>query len=112
MLTNQTTPHGGLSEFSFVIWIGVAAHYLVGIFFAFCYYFLWQQGIGTPTFMSGLLFGVINGLFGIAVWSVVFRLHPNPPQTVSLKVYFPALVAAHLVFGAFLNLTYSTLVRL
>ena len=109
LITNQTTPQGGLSNSPLAIWTGIVAHYLVGILFAFCYYFLWNLGIGAPTIPSGMVFGFVSGLFGIAIWTMVFHFHPNPPHNVSLKVYLPALVMAHIVFGMGVNIVYAAL---
>ncbi|AEI50793.1 DUF6789 family protein [Runella slithyformis] len=111
MLTNQTTPDGGLSELPWVIWVGVTVHYLIGVMFTLGYYFLWQFGIGSPDYESGAVFGFLTGLFGITVWRVVFWLHPNPPRTVSLPIYLLSLLIAHVIFGVFVHLTYSLLVQ-
>lgn len=109
LITNQTTPQGGLSNSPLAIWTGIVAHYLVGILFAFCYYFLWNLGIGAPTIPSGMVFGFVSGLFGIAIWTIVFHFHPNPPHNVSLKIYLPTLVIAHIVFGIGVNIAYAAL---
>ena len=111
MLTNQTTPNGELSERPMAIWVGGTVHYLIGIMFTFCYYFLWRSGIGKPDLSSGAVFGFVTGLFGIAVWRVFFWVHPNPPRTVSLPSYLLSLLIAHVVFGVFAHLTYSFLIQ-
>lgn len=111
MLTNQTTPNSGLSERPPVIWVGVTVHYLIGVMFTFCYYFLWQSGIGKPDMKYGALSGFLTGLFGITVWRVFFWLHPNPPRTVSLPIYLLSLLIAHVIFGVFVHLTYRLLIQ-
>lgn len=112
MLTDQTGPKGTLSDYPAVIVIGTFAHYAVGIFFAVCYYCLWQSGIGRPTPGSGAVFGFVSGLIAILVWRTFFWVHPRPPKTVPLSPYSIALLLTHIIFGMMVNVTYTTLVQL
>ena len=42
--------------------------------------------------------GAFSGVFGIMVWNLIFKLHPNPPKT-KLNEFNLQLLIAHLVFG-------------
>lgn len=112
MLTDQAGPKGTLSDYSAVIVVGTLAHYAVGIFFAICYRFLWQAGIGRPTPDSGAVFGFISGLIAIIVWRTFFLVHPRPPKTVPLFPYSIALLLTHIIFGLVVNLTFTGLLQL
>jgi riboflavin transporter FmnP len=109
MLTFQTTADGHLSDNPVAIGIGLIAHYLIGIAFGFCYYELWHQGIGEPTIIFGVVAGFISGLIGMLIWRIFFALHPKPPMTVPLQSYLFTLLAAHIVFGVTVVLTYQKL---
>ncbi|HEY9006180.1 hypothetical protein [Ohtaekwangia sp.] len=98
MLTFQTTPQRGLSDSTFAIVTGIAAHYLVGILFAFIWHLLWQHGIGSPTLLICMLYGFIFGAFGILVWRIFFAIHPHPPD-VPLRSYIPSILIGHVFFG-------------
>lgn len=98
MLTFRTTAGGGLSESRGAAIAGVAGHYCIGIFFALCYFLLWRAGIGKPDLPDALLFGLINGIAGIAAWRLSFAIHPRPP-VIKLKPYLVTLLIAHLVFA-------------
>ena len=106
MLTFQTTKEGKLSDKPFSIFIGLVAHYLIGIFFVIIYYILWKNGIGKPNFFYGAIFGFLSGLFGIIVWRIFFAIHPNPPKNINLKDYFINLVIAHIIFGIVVSISF------
>jgi hypothetical protein len=110
MLTFQTTAKGGLSDSSWSIMVGTIAHYVVGLSFALVYYEIWRAGLGEPNLRFGVIAGFISGLVGILGWRVYFALHPRPPQIVPLKSYLITLLAAHVVFGVSVALTYRSLV--
>jgi hypothetical protein len=106
MLTNQTTPEGGLSNKLSAILIGILAHYLVGIGFTFIYFYLWPNRDSEASFFQSLLFGFLCGVFGIIVWKIFFLLHPNPPE-ISLPVYLLNILIGHLFFGIGIFITYK-----
>lgn len=56
--------------------------------------FKWYQ----VSWISGLVFGTIIGIFGIAGWTIMFWLSPKHPP-VSIAEYFLQLFLAHIVFG-------------
>lgn len=97
MITNRT---GRKS-----IMTGMIAHYLIGVFFAVIYAWLWSRGIGSPTISSGLVFGAANGLFAMLFWFTFIKLHPNPPA-VKLPAYLIVIGVGHLFFSTGVVLWY------
>ena len=43
--------------------LGWIAHFMMGVVFALGYAALWSAGLGAPTWLWGVLFGVIHFLF-------------------------------------------------
>ena len=82
-------------------WLG---HYAVGIGFNTLNQTLLKSLRKKPGFFNGLLLGAANGLIGIAIWKTIFALHPKPPK-INLNRYLAHLMLAHLVFGAFSNIS-------
>lgn len=78
--------------------IGHGIHLLIGVFFAFCYAWLWKRGIGGPTALHTLIFGLINGLVGIIGWLLFLRTTYEPEQ-VEKRIFFPVLTVAHIFFA-------------
>lgn len=106
MLTFQTRPDGQLSERPLAIWVGIVAHYLIGVVFAWAFYACWQAGIGRPSLGFGALFGFLAGLAGILIWRLFFAVHPRPPQRIPLSFYLSTLVMAHVFFGVTVAFVY------
>lgn len=77
---------------------GQAIHLLVGVFFAFCYSWLWGWGIGGRTWEDIFIFGLANGLVGLVGWFVFLRATYEPEQ-VRERVFFPVIVIAHIPFA-------------
>ena len=79
---------------------GWTTHYATGVLFAFIFYQLWQRGTLEPNLKNALILGAASGIFGIIIWKVTFKIHPNPPS-IKVTKYLGHLFLAHLVFGAF-----------
>jgi hypothetical protein len=79
---------------------GWLLHYFVGILFVTGYDQIWHKMRVCPRLTDGALLGGISGVVGAEVWSLLLRLHPDPPK-VNLKKYYRHLLAAHVVFGIF-----------
>src|SRR5690606_2784523 len=77
---------------------GHAIHLLVGVLFACCYTLLWSQGIGGPTGLDIIFFGLVNGVVGMLGW-FLFLKSTYEPEQVEKKVFFPILIVAHIVFA-------------
>ena len=99
MIICDTLENGGLSDSKLAIFVGVAAHYAVGILFAYFYHLLWFFGVGEPGFWNGLLLGSMSGIFAVIFWFTFFAVHPFPPN-IDLKAYMPVLFLAHFVFAS------------
>lgn len=84
---------------------GWVIHYTVGTLFVIVYDKLWRTRF-KPSVLNGICLGAASGLIGIAGWHAVIRLHPQPPR-INLKKYYPHLLVAHVVFGAFAALSYN-----
>jgi uncharacterized membrane protein len=87
---------------------GHGIHLSVGVFFSFCYAWLWHLGIGGNNPKDILLFGVINGLVGIVGWYIFLKTTYEPEQ-VEEKIFFPVLIIAHIVFAWGVTVIYFTL---
>lgn len=84
---------------------GHGLHLLVGVFFAFCYSWLWRRGIGGFTLEDILLFGLVNGVVGMVGWFVFLRATYEPEQ-VNENVFFPVIVIAHIPFALGVTVIY------
>lgn len=73
-------------------------HYFIGTTFVILYHFIWKMTAVDPSFLSGSLLGFLSGFIGIAGWSLMFNLHPDPPL-IDFRKYYLQLIAAHLIFG-------------
>jgi hypothetical protein len=78
--------------------VGTLVHYTIGVLFALIYAWLWQEGIGRPDTLNGLLLGAFSGLFAMVFWQMFIVLHENPPL-LPLPAYQLAVGAGHLLFG-------------
>ncbi|GAB3168838.1 hypothetical protein [Telluribacter humicola] len=105
MLTSSTTPTGRLSDRPLALVVGTLAHFSVGILFSYFFHLLWAMGIGQPDSIHILLFGLGFGLFGIVVWYLYYRFHPNPPK-LYLRSYLFCLLLAHIVYASGVILTH------
>lgn len=108
MLTGQTTASKNISTHSSAYIIGITAHYLVGILFAFVYHWLWSTGVGNPDILYGLLFGFINGIVAVAGWRLFIAIHPNPPH-IDLPGFLVTIFSGHLFFGIGIVIAYRIL---
>ena len=79
MLTNNTGNRSTSARLQ--VWItGTISHFLTGILFAAIYIILWNNGFGKPDLLTGITWGFLAGVFGIIVWALYFRFHPQPPD--------------------------------
>lgn len=98
MLTNRTHP----------VKTGMIAHYLIGVFFAIIYAWLWNRGIGSPALSDSLIFGALNGLFAMGFWYCFLMFHPNAPA-IKLPDYLFVIGPGHLFFSTGTALCFSVL---
>lgn len=90
--------------------IGWLLHYKVGLMFCIIYDLIWRKAGIQPNVKNSLVLGGISGIFGIMVWNIVFKLHPNPPE-IKLKEFNTQLFIAHLIFGYYAMKGYVLLPR-
>src|SRR5688572_5077251 len=90
MLTFQTTDERWLSNAPSAIRVGIVAHYLVGIGFAFFYQSLWNSDALQASVLNATVMGFLNGVVGSIGWKIFFAIHPNPPM-IKLPVYLAAI---------------------
>lgn len=90
---------------------GWLAHYTMGFLFNITYGLLWKKSTLKPDIASGMLLGIPSGWIGMGAWTLMLKLHPDPPQT-DLKEHLKQLFTAHLIFGACSAVTYQKLQNL
>lgn len=88
--------------------LGWALHFSIGFLFVAIFLILNNFYNFPLTILTGIIFGVVAGSVGIAVWSSAFALHPNPPSTNRL-LYYIQLMLAHIVFGVSMILVLQNL---
>jgi uncharacterized membrane protein YagU involved in acid resistance len=90
--------------------LGILAHFMMGVIFAIIYALLWSFGIGSPTWLWGLIFGAVHGVVAIVMMPVMMKKHPRPPQMEGGPRMVVGLLMGHLAFGLVVALTYSAIV--
>ncbi len=85
------TPHSSNPQ-------GWLLHFVVGAVFVVAYHFVWVLTDIDVSWQSAAIMGAISGIVGIAIWTVTFLLHPNPPK-VHFLGFFSQLFFAHVIFG-------------
>jgi hypothetical protein len=78
--------------------IGWVMHYTMGCLMTLVFQEVWKKTKTKPSFVLGVVSGLIGGVSGILIWKTVFKMHPTPPQ-IPFKRYYGHLLLAHLVFG-------------
>lgn len=91
--------------------IGFALLSFDGAVLAIISVFLWEIGVGSPTWYWGLIFGAVFGVLSILFMFVTFRIHPRLPdrQPWPIWVVVLSLWLGHLVYGLVMVLIYSGL---
>lgn len=90
---------------------GWVAHYTVGFLFNITYGLLWKKSNLKPDIASGMLLGIPSGMIGMGMWTLMLKLHPDPPHT-NLKEHLKQLFTAHLIFGMCSAVAYQQLQNL
>ncbi|OGO69397.1 MAG: hypothetical protein A2Z49_04870 [Chloroflexi bacterium RBG_19FT_COMBO_56_12] len=90
--------------------LGTPAHFMMGVIFAIIYSLLWSLGIGSPTWLWGLIFGAVHGVVVMVMMPVVTKMLPRPPQIESGPLMVVGLLMGHLAFGLVVALTYAAFV--
>lgn len=90
--------------------MGVVAHFMMGAVFAIIYALLWSLGIGSPTWLWGLIFGAVHGVVTMVMIPMMMKIHPRPTQMDNGPKMMVGMLAAHMFFGLVVALTYGALV--
>jgi uncharacterized membrane protein YagU involved in acid resistance len=98
--------------------MGWMMHFMMGIVFALIYIFLWSVGVGSPTWINGLVFGGVHWLVAGMVMGIIPMMHVGIKRG---EVQAPGLwmtnnggmmafvggLIGHLVFGVVVALVYN-----
>ncbi len=95
VLERHILPEG---EKRFALPAGWITHYIVGILFTWLYEYWHKHNNKKPSLKSGILLGGLSGIAGVAMWKIVFSIHPTPPP-VYVRKFFNQLLLAHFIFG-------------
>ena len=76
--------------------LGWIMHYITGIGFVYLLFFL-IQFLGENFFVNGFLLGVFEGLIGIVMWHLLFKI-TFKPKRLNLKWYYLNLLLVHVIF--------------
>ncbi len=87
--------------------LGLILHLMMGIVFAIIYALLWQAGIGSVTWLWGLIFGFVHALVVIIMMPIMMRMHPRPPAMAGGMKTVAGQIMGHLVFGLVTALVYA-----
>jgi len=90
--------------------IGVMAHLMMGVIFAFIYVLLWSFGIGSPTWLWGLIFGAVHGLVVYMIMPMINRMHPRSVEMEGGTKMAVGMVMVHMVYGLVVALVYASYV--
>jgi len=91
--------------------LGMVLHFMMGVIFALIYALVWSLGIGSPTWIWGLIFGALHAVGVIVVMPVIVRLHPRSPEVGSGPRAAVGILMAHLLFGLVVALVYAAFVQ-
>ena len=89
--------------------IGAALLSSVGVILAIICALLWNAGIGSATWLWGLILGGVFGIGSILFWFILMKIHPRPSEVEigPVTVIGPLLWIAHLIFGLVTALIYG-----
>ena len=92
--------------------LGAIVHFMMGAIFAIVYAFLWDSvGLGAPTWLWGIVFGLVHTVLVIAVMPMMQRMHPRPEgyEMGSGPLAMVGMLMGHAIFGLVVALVYSGL---
>lgn len=72
---------------------------------------LWEAGIGSATWLWGLIFGAVLGVLTVLLLPLMMRFHPRTDETPEWPKWLIAfsMWLGHLIYGLVVALLYSTL---
>jgi len=87
--------------------LGIGLHLLLGILSGIMYAMLWSLGVFSPTWLSGLLFGLGHGVVVSLMMPHILMMHPRNPTLERSLLWVVGLLLVHLVFGVTTALSYA-----
>lgn len=87
--------------------LGLVMHFMMGAIFAIIYALLWSMGIGSPTWLWGLIFGAVHGVVAIVTMPLMARMHPRPPEMEGGMLTMLGQLMGHMVYGLVVALVYA-----
>ena len=90
--------------------IGLILHFMMGIIFAIIYALIWSFGLGSATWLWGLVFGFIHGLIISMIMPMMMKMRPRPPAMTAGAKTMMGQIMGHLLFGLIVALTYAAMV--
>ena len=90
--------------------MGLFLHLMMGVVFAIIYALLWQAGIGSISWVWGLIFGFVHALVIAVMLPIVMRMHPRPPAMEGGIMTIMGLIIGHLAFGLVTVLVYAAMI--
>ena len=88
--------------------LGGAIHFSMGVLFAIIYALLWGLGIGSPTWYWGIIFGIVHGLFVIALLLAALRTFPQLSEQLRPGPVIIAILLNHIVYGLVVAVVYAS----
>lgn len=89
---------------------GTFGHFMMGVIFAIIYAALWTAGIGSPTALSGVVFGLVHGIIAALMMPLMLRVHPRPPGMSTGPMMLTGLLVGHVAYGLTVALVYGLFV--
>lgn len=83
---------------------GWASHLLAGLSFTLAYVKAWKSGAIKENAVNSASLGVVNGLIGIIMWKLSFKIYKFGPS-LDTRNYYLQLIPAHIIFSLFVLLT-------
>jgi hypothetical protein len=83
---------------------GWAVHFTLGVAWSPVFYAFYNAYPPKFSLAGGVKLGLLGGLVGMGLWSLLFRFHPNPPR-IHKASFMRHLLIAHLIYGQTLALT-------
>jgi hypothetical protein len=83
------------------------AHFMAGVVFALIYALLWSMGIGSPTWIWGLVFGAVHGIVAMVMVPALMRMPPGAREMAGGAIAKAGMLMAHLVYGLIVALVYA-----